>query len=220
MVCKFNTWLMAINPSNIRRFDWDDLRETIACNVDDSDKADQLYEAIDWTKTDTNAAFGIVTKQVYDWMADELKLFMGFNRSIPGFKIDYDGWYQHGLAGLHIEFKVTYKSKADVVKAIKRLPIAKFDAYMEKNHSDGAGFHSFIPNSRDGLLEQNDVCYMMACYLGYRISERVATMKFESVFSDEDTTFDSYSACPALLDFTASTEAYELIKFVDGTDVP
>ena len=216
MICKFNTWLMAINPSDINRFDWDDLRETINANVEDSEEADKLYEAIDWTKTDTTEAFGIVTKQVYDWMANDLNLFKGINRSIPGFKIEYDGWYNHGMAGLHIEVKVNYKSKLDVVKAIKRLPKAKFDEYMEKNHSDGSGFHSFIPNSRDGLLEQNDVCYMMACYLGYRVTERTKAMTFENNFNENTIGFEDAIACPAIFDFASSTEAYEIIKFKEG----
>lgn len=217
MVCKFNTWLMSINPSYINRFDWDDLRETIHANVDDYEEADKLYEAIDWTKTDTTEANGIVTKQVYDWMVDELKLFRGINRSIPGFKIEYDGWYYHGMAGLHIELKVNYRSKLDVVKAIKRLPKAKFDEYMEKNHSNGSGFHSFIPNSRDGLLEQDDVCYMMACYLGYRVTERTNGMSFDNNFNEERIGFDSPIACPAIFDFGSSMDAYEIIKFKDGT---
>ena len=216
MVCKFNTWLMSINPSDLNRFDWDDLRETINANVEDSEEADKLYEAIDWTKTDTTEAFGIVAKQVYDWMANDLNLFKGINRSIPGFKIEYDGWYNHGMAGLHIEVKVNYKSKLDVVKAIKRLPKAKFDEYMEKNHSDGSGFHSFIPNSRDGLLEQNDVCHMMACYLGYRITERTDAMTFENNFNENTIGFEDAIACPAIFDFASSTEAYEIIKFKEG----
>lgn len=217
MVCSFNTWLMSINPSAINGFEWNDLRETIHANVEDSTEADKLYEAIDWLKTDTGDADTIVTKKVYDWMVG-LKVFALINRSIPGFKIEYDGYYRHGMTGLHISMKATYKTKRDVVNAIKRLPKAKFDEYMEKNHSSGDGFHSFIPNSRDGLLVQDDVCHMMACYLGYRVSESVKGMKFDNCFCDDIAQFDHVVACPDLLDFTSSLEAYELIKFKDGTN--
>ena len=210
---KVNTWIMSINPSNINRFDWDDLRETIHANVEDSDEADRQYDNIDWIKTDTYKAHDVVAKQVFDWMKTEIKLFDGFEQEIPGFAIEYDGWYKHGLAGLHIDMAVSYTKKDDLVKAIKKLPHDKFDAYMEENHSSGSGYHSYIPNSRDGLLEQNDIAYMMACYLGYRIAEKVATMTFENEYNSEPCQFDDSIASPYVLEFLSSTAAYNLIHF-------
>ena len=216
MVCKFNTWLMSINPSDINRFDWDDLRETIMCEVNDSDKADRLYENIDWIKTDISKVNDVVAKQVFDWMKSEINVFDGFEQEIPGFAIEYDGWYRHGLAGFHIDMAVSYIKKADVVKAIKALPKDKFDTYMEENHSSGSGFHSYIPNSRDGLLEQNDITYMMACYLGYRIAEKVAGMTFDNEFNGESCQFNDIVASPYVMGFDSSSAAYELIHFKEA----
>jgi hypothetical protein len=215
-----NTWLMSINPGNIARFEWDDCRDTIYAHFNDSDIADRLYENVDWEKTDVCKAYSIVTKQVFDWMHDTLKLFDGIEQDISGFAVEYGGYYRHGLTGLNVEINVNYENHADVVKAIKALPKDKFDAYMVENHSSGSGFHSFIPNHRDGLLAQDEMAYMMGCYLGYLIHEKTATMEFENDFNDAELKFESWGSCPAVLDFDTTTEAYELIVFEEGTEIP
>ena len=206
MTVLVSTHLLSINPAGFARYEIES-DEILENYVDEK-------REIDWVATDLSDGYTICAKKVFNWMKDDLNLFKGISRTIKGFKIQFDGWFNHGYTGNNIEMKVSYSSNENLRQIIARFGKRKeFKDFLIANYSSYDGFHSFIPNTPDGLIEQNDPTYMMSVILGFILNKRIEKIGLIDNVYTEPAPFDCNHVCPELMDFTGTDEAYDLLKF-------